>query len=202
MPETHSALAGVHAPGRIGVAAGPAGVAVFERSGRTLVQVSGWPRTFDAACRGLETLCGCPMPGTVRVAVSRGARSIFRVGPERLWVAAPEDDPVLRHIDETTLGAGAVVTDIGHSRTVVRIVGRGARELLNRGLPVDLDPSVLPADAIAQSVIHHMPVLVHRAAAEGGDAFDAYVTREYAVSFWEWLAEAAQSFGCEIRTPE
>ena len=113
-----------------------------------------------------------------------------------------EADPVLRRIDETTLGAAAIVTDIGHSRTVVRIVGAGARELLNRGLPVDLDPSVFPSDAIAQSVIHHMPVLVHRAVAEGDDAFDAYVTREYAVSFWEWLTEAAQSFGCEIRKPE
>jgi sarcosine oxidase gamma subunit len=46
-----------------------------------------------------------------------------------------------------------------------------------------------------------MPVLVHRASG-GGETFDAYVTCDYAVSFWEWLIEAAQSFGCEIRNPE
>lgn len=202
MSDQRSALAAVYRPGRIGTREGAAGVAIRERLGRTLVQVSGWPGTFDPTCRKLEALCNCRMPQDGRTATSEGARSIFRVAPERLWLAGPEGDETLRRLDESTLGRDAVVTEIGHSRTVVRVTGAGARELLNRGLPVDLDATVFPADAFAQSVIHHIAVLVHWVPVAGDHAFDVYVTSDYAVSFWEWLTEAAQSFGGEVGNPE
>ena len=202
MLEQRSALAAVYRPGRFGAPEGPAGVAVFERVGRSLVQVSGWRGAFDPACRKLEMLLHCQMPDSCRTAVSQGARSIFRVGPERLWLAGSGDDEMLQWLDASALDPDAVVTEIGQSRTVVRVKGAGARELLNRGLPVDLDVAVFPADAFAQSVIHHIPVLVHRVALEGDDGFDVYVTSDYAVSFWEWLTEALQSFGGEITKPE
>jgi methylglutamate dehydrogenase subunit D len=202
MPDQRSALAAVYRPGRIGTREGPARVAIRERLGRTLVQVSGWPGAFDPACRKLGVLCNCRIPGDGRTAVSEGVRSIFRVAPERLWLAGPDDDETLRRLDESTLGADAVVTEIGHSRIVVRVTGEGARDLLNRGLPVDLDATVFPPDAFAQSVIHHIPVLVHRVPLAGDNAFDVYVSSDYAVSFWEWLTEAAQSFGCEVGNPE
>ena len=142
------------------------------------------------------------MPDDGLRAVSQGQRSIFRIGPERLWVAGPSDDDLLRTVDVAALGQDGVVTEIGHSRSVVRVAGAGARTLLNRGLPVDLDPTVFPVDAFAQSVIHHMPVLVHRVGLDGDGDFDVYVTRDYAVSFWEWLTGAAQSLGYRISEPE
>ncbi len=197
MLEQRSALATVYRPGRIGVQAGPAPVALSERLGRTLVQVSGWPDRFQRLCPRLEALLSCRMPEDGLRAVSQGQRSIFRVAPERLWVAGPAYDDLLRTLDGAALGEDAVVTEIGHSRTVVRVAGTGARTLLNRGLPVDLDSRVFPVDAFAQSVIHHIPVLVHHADLEGD--FDVYVTRDYAVSFWEWLTGAAQSLGGQIR---
>jgi methylglutamate dehydrogenase subunit D len=198
MLEQRSALATVYKPGRIGVQAGAAPVTLSERVGRTLVQVSGWPESFQRLCPKLETLLSCRMPEDGLRAVSQGQRSIFRVTPERLWVAGPSDDDLLRTFDGTALGDDAVVTEIGHSRTVVRVAGTGARTLLNRGLPVDLDTAVFPVDAFAQSVIHHIPVLVHRVDRDGDGDFEVYVTRDYAVSFWEWLTEAAQSLGCQI----
>jgi heterotetrameric sarcosine oxidase gamma subunit len=202
MLEQRSALAAVYKPGRIGAREAPASVVVFERVGRTLVQVSGWPGAFDPVCRKLETLLNCRMPDAGLRAVSQGAQTIFRVGPERLWLAGPADDEMLQRLDESTLGRDAVVTAIWQSRTVVRVTGAGARELLNRGLPVDLDTAVFPADAFAQSVIHLIPVLVHCVPLIRDYGFDIYITSDYAVSFWEWLTEAAQSFGCEIRKPE
>lgn len=202
MLEQRSALAAVYKPGRIGAAERPASVAVFERVGRTLVQISVWPGVFDPTCRKLETLLQCRIPDGCLRAVSQGARSVFRVGPERLWLVGPADDEMLQRLDESTLGPDAVVTEIGQSRIVVRVTGAAARELLNRGLPVDLDAAVFPADAFAQSVIHHIPVLVHRVDLIDGDGFDVYVTCDYAASFWEWLTEAARSFGCEIRKPQ
>ncbi|MBI3370897.1 MAG: hypothetical protein HY017_03940 [Betaproteobacteria bacterium] len=199
MPEQRSALASVYKPGRVGVYDGPAQVVLFERANRTLVQVSGWPGSFRELCRKLETLLACRMPEDGLKAISQGQRSIFRVGPERLWVAGPSDDDLLMRFDGAALGEEAVVTEIGHSRTIVRAAGAEARTLLNRGLPIDLDFTAFPVDAFAQSVIHHMPVLVHRV---GDSDFDVYVARDYAVSFWEWLTGAARSLGCQISGPE
>jgi len=202
MLEQRSALLAVYQPGRIGVQEGSAPVAVHERRGRTLMQVSGWPGRFHLLCGKLQSLLACRIPDDGLTAISQGARSVFRVGPERLWLAGPSDDPVLRAIDAASLVDDGIVTEIGASRTVVRVAGTGARLLLNRGLPVDLDAIVFPADAFAQSVIQHIPVLVHRVRVDGDGAFDVYVARDYAVSFWQWLTDAAASLGCEIREPE
>jgi sarcosine oxidase subunit gamma len=202
MLEQRSALATVYKPGRIGVQAGPAPVTVSERSSRMLVQVSGWPDSFQRLCPKLETLLSCRMPEDGLRAVSQGQRSIFRVGPERLWVTGPSDDDLLRKLDGTALGEDAVVTEIGHSRSVVRVAGAEARTLLSRGLPVDLDAAVFPVDSFAQSVIQHIPVLVHRVGLDGEGDFEVYVPRDYAVSFWEWLTGAAQSLGGQISEAE
>lgn len=195
MPEQRSALAGIYRTGPIGPVA-DASVVMFERLGRSLVQVSGWADGFEPVCRKLESLLSCPVPPDCRRAASRGDRSIFRVGPERIWLTGPLFDEWLREIDSRTFADEAVVTELGQSRTIVRIEGPGARALLNRGLPIDLDDAVFAVGSFAQSAIHHIPVLVHRV--DGVDAFDVYVTREYAASLWEWLTEAAQSIGCRV----
>lgn len=56
--------------------------------------------------------------------------------------------------------------------------------------------SVFDTGSFAQSVIHHIPLLVHRV--DAGETFDGYVAREYAVSLWEWLTEATQSIGGRV----
>jgi sarcosine oxidase subunit gamma len=65
-----------------------------------------------------------------------------------------------------------------------------------------LDDDVFPPGSFAQSVIHHVPVLIHRADGEGARVFDAYVTREYAVAFWEWLIKAVEPLGGQVKEAE
>lgn len=202
MLEQCSALAADYRVGHVGMPLDPAPVRVVERLSRSLVQVSGWPGSFHAVCQKLEELLGSPLPQDCRRALTRDDRSVFRVGPERLWLAGPAHDPLPRRIGSALPGSEAVITEIAHSRTVLRITGPGSCMLLNRGLPIDLDDAVFGPASFAQSAIHHIPVLVHRLDLEGSPAFDLYVTREYAVSFWEWLIEAAESIGCRIDEAE
>ena len=98
-------------------------------------------------------------------------------------------------------GDDAVITDIGHSRAVVRIVGPAAPVVLNRGLPIDLDEEAFPVNAFAQSVVHHIPLLVHRIELDRDVGFDLYVPRDFAVSFWEWLITAAEPLGGRVAEP-
>jgi sarcosine oxidase subunit gamma len=199
MLEQRSAIAAVYQVGRFGAQDGPVAVTICERRARNLVQVSGWPDSFDAVCRELQAILKFPMPADGLKAESDGGRSVFRVGHERLWLTGPADDGIFGEIDETALGDQTVVTEIGQSRTVLRISGPDAQVALNRGLPVDLDDDVFPPDSFAQSVIHHIPVLIHRVDAAGEQVFDAYVTREYAVTFWELVVKAVEPLGGQVK---
>ena len=202
MSEAKSALAAVYKPGNIGAEEGSPAVSIGERQGRNLVQVSGWRRNFESVCDRLAERLDCRIPTRIGQATSSGDRTIFRVRPERLWITGSSNDEILRDLNVESLGGDAVIAQLGHSRTVLRVAGPRSDLLLNRGLPVDLDPEAFPANAFAQSAIHHMHVLVHRVDVAGEPAFDVYVSRDVAVSFWEWLTEAAAPLGCEIRQPD
>ena len=201
MSEAKSALAAVYQAGMIGAGNGSTSVSICERRGRNLVQVSGWRRSFESVCDRLAERLDCRVPTRVGRVTSSGDRSIFRVRPERLWIDGSSSDKVLRQLSAEPLGEDAVITQLGHGRTVLRITGPNSDLLLNRGLPVDLDPEAFPANAFAQSAIHHMHVLVHRVDLAGELTFDVYVSRDVAVSFWEWLTEAAAPLGCETGQP-
>ena len=201
MSEAKSALAAVYQPGTVGAGKGSTAVSICERRGRNLVQVAGWRRDFSLVCDRLAERLNCQVPTRIGRATSSGDRSIFRVRPERLWITGSPNDEVLRQLTAESLGGDAVITQLGHGRTVLQIAGPGSDLLLNRGLPIDLDPEVFPPNAFAQSAIHHMHVLVHRVDLAGEPAFDVYVSRDVAVSFWEWLTEAAAPMGCEIVQP-
>lgn len=194
MLEPQSALAAVYRPGRVGPLEGAPTIIIRERSNRGLVQVSGWPDSFEQVCGHLAERLGVTVPADCCTAASTKGHTVFRIGPERLWIAGPADGST-EPADSPTLPGIAAITDLGHSRTVIRLTGDGAATVLNRGLPVDLDETTFPESAFAQSAIHHIPVLVHRLASQSLPAFDVYVPREYAVTFWEWLVEAASTLG-------
>lgn len=193
-----SALEYVYQPGWIGVKKVSATISICERRRRSLVQISGWPDTFGSVCHKLQTMLGCEIPGNLRKAVTYGESTIFRVGPERLWLTGPEKNEILLRLDESMLDNNVLVTEIDHSRTVLRISGPDSKELLNRGLPIDLHESLFPVNSFVQSMIHHIPVLVHFVENREEPIFDVYITREYAVTFWEWLIDVAKPFGCQI----
>jgi len=202
MPEYQSALESVYRTCWIGERDGTTGVTIRECQGRSLLQVSGWPENFSSVCDRLSALLKVEVPNDMRQAITSGGRSVFRVAPERIWIAVPADDEVLGRADDLSLGDEAIVTEIKHSRTVLRISGRGSEVLLNRGLPIDLDASVFSVNSFVQSAIHHMSVLVHKVDSTEEAVFDVYVSRDLAMTFWEWLTEAAGPLGCEIIQPD
>jgi len=201
MVDERSALAAVYEEGWVGVADGPTPVDLFERRARGLVQIAGWHDHFAAVCRRLEGRMGFAVPDEGRRATTADDRVLFRVGPERLWLAGPRDASLAGQLEAALPADDAVVTDLGHSRTVLRLQGPGRRLLLNRGLPIDLDESVFPDNAFAQSVVYHIPLLVHHVKLPGGGAFDLYVPQDFAASFWGWLLDAAASLGCAVGAP-
>jgi sarcosine oxidase subunit gamma len=186
MPEIRSALVG-QPPRRASNA--KSALAIEEVPGRDLLQVAGWPDSFNAATTRLAQLCGCPVPRDTVSASTAGATTVFRIGPERLWVASPAERNLGAQLHGAFTSSEAVVTELGHSRTVVRVSGALAADLLARFIAVDLADREFPVGRFAQTALLHTGALVHRVA---GDVFDLYVSRSYALSIWDSVIAAAE----------
>lgn len=181
MLEARSPLHDVLRPGCYGSAGDMPGVALSELRGRKIVQLAGWPGSFDGVVEQLPDILG-------------HSGSVLRVGAERVWVVG-DDAGISDRLHAAFSDEQAVVLDLSHSRTVISVDGRMARRVLAKGFPIDLHADVFEQGGAAQTAVGHIGVLVRRT---GGDRFEIYVPRSYAVSFWTWLTESAFEAGYTV----
>jgi len=190
-PAPRSALEGHLLAGHHGAAG--AGVRLAEVFPAAMLQVLGAPEGDAlAAVRAALGIDG-------EAGVGRCARGadlyLLGHGPGQHLAVSMHLDPetLLARLHAALDGHHAAVLDLGHARTVLRIEGPAAIEVLAKGCPLDLE--ALAPDACAATVVSHFNVLVHR---DASGAFDLYVTRSFAVSFLEWLLRAGAEFGVDV----
>jgi sarcosine oxidase subunit gamma len=198
MAERRSPLAGHWKPGFLGPASGADewGVSLNERHPASLAQVAGWPSAAGALTDRVREATGVapPPPGS---SASNDDLTLLWTAPGR-WLIVSETHADLAETLTAAIDIDTgTVSDLGHARCVLRLSGPMAPSVLAKGLPIDLHLRAFPAGGVVQGNIHHIGVLVHRAAA---DAFDLYVFRGFAVSLLEWLTDAAIEYGCAVDT--
>ena len=197
MLEPKSALASALAKGGREGADGRRRCRLGELRGSVLLQVAGFPATIAEVERVLQALLGAPLPKALRETVAIGTGRVFRTGPEQFWIVGPAQNGAgaeaqLRQAIAPAVGA---VTSLSHSRTRIIIEGACARDVLRKGVPLDFDPDAFGVDQAALTGLHHTPILIHRV---GADRYEIYAMRSFALSVWEWLADAALEYGYEI----
>ncbi len=181
---------------------GDAGVTLTERKLVSLVQVAAWPDTAEQVEGIVASLVGCAPPQGPSGSSGDAGGAILATAPGRLLVESrdPRLAPQLAEQVPPALGA---VTDLSHARVAIRISGPKAAWVLAKGLALDLSPQAFPPLKVAQSAIHEVGVIVRRLSAGKleGDSFDLYVYRGFALSFWDWLTEAAAETGYKVEPP-
>lgn len=155
-----------------------AGVRLVEEPGFSLLQLSGVQRSAHDLIGNL--------PESVGQAIEREGRTLMKVGRSQYWIISGEQDDLGKK-----LAGAAILVPLSHSRTRLRLEGIQARAVLARSAAVDFHASAFAPGQFALTGIHHTPVLIHCIAAE---AFHVYAMRTFALSLWEWLADAAA--GC------
>jgi heterotetrameric sarcosine oxidase gamma subunit len=148
----------------------------------TLTQVAGFAKDYEA---GIAEITG-PLPQANDQAIESNGRTIFRTGPLTFWCVGPDQDDLA-----TRLAGKAMITPLSSSRTRISIEGRAARDVLRKGIPLDLHESVFTPGKFAQTGVHHTPVLLH---CMGAERFELYAMRTFALNVWEWLEDAALEF--------
>ncbi len=94
------------------------------------------------------------------------------------------------------LGRVASVTDHTSAKTVVRISGARAREVLAKGRPIDLHPRVFkPGDAATTRIVLIGCTLWQ---VDAAPTYDLAVNSSIVRSFWSWLTASAAECGYEV----
>lgn len=192
MAEIRSALESVYTPGRKGAGSGEAPVTITEITGRDIVQLAAWPDTVGAVSGKAAKPVGVALPSDTRSASTKGKTWVFKTAPEKFLIVCEQKAKMGEALGKAFKAEQAVVTELGHSRTILRVSGEAARAVLARGVPVDLHPDVFARGAFAQTGIHGVSVLCTRS---GPDQFDLIVPRNFAVVVFEWLEDTAAQFG-------
>jgi heterotetrameric sarcosine oxidase gamma subunit len=148
-------------------------------AGKRLYELAAWPGAESA----LQALLG-----ELTARLDEGSY-LLHVGPSRYW---------LLELERSILDVGAMassadslaITDLSHSHTLFQLSGDRVRDVLRKGLPIDLHPRVFPEGSMAASAIEGIRVvLVHNES-----HYDLLCPRSFTASMRHWLLDAALEF--------
>ena len=178
----------------------PRALSIGEVGGFALLQVAAFADTRMELERAVRSALGIDLPQRSDTPSRAGGYRVFKVGPEVFWIVGPDDTRTVPSswvaaVREAVPAAIGSVTPLSHGRTRLLIEGASAREVLSKGIALDLHPDVLQPGACALTGLQGTPVLLHRT---GPDAYELYVLRTFAAWIWEWLTDAALPLGYEV----
>jgi sarcosine oxidase subunit gamma len=195
---TRSALHGVIVPGRYGKPAATPGVTISERVDLGLATVAVRKGKAEALAAAVRAAYGTGLPSDSTVATGPTVAFMGMAPGQCFAVSETLANGALADDLTAKLAGLASITDQSDGRAVVRISGLRARDVLAKGLPIDLHPGVFRAGSAATSTIGHMGVQVWQV--DDVPTYDIAVFRGFAGSFLRWITSSAAEFGYTVES--
>lgn len=188
-----SALAGLFEIGAFDATAQEPAVTLAERRPAALLRLFAAvdDSDFESVVHSMTAL---QLPRAPNTAIAGDGRALLSLAPSQWLLVCDEKRSAISEaeLQAALSGTAGTVVDVSHAYAALAISGERARDVLAKGIPVDLDASAFAAGACAQTSLTDMNVLLY---ARGAQALDLYVGRSYAASLWEWLCKSAAEFG-------
>ena len=191
-----SVLAGLATPGHFG-RAGASGLTIVERTDMALASVIAKRGKRAMLADAVNTAFGVALPDGPRRA-SVGAVAFAGTGPDQ-WIASAEGAEAAGFAARLRgrVGPFAAVSDQSDARLVLQLSGPRVRDVLAKGVPLDLHPNVFKPGDVATTLVAYMGVQLDRL----DDAtYQLTAPRSMAGSLWSWLAASAAEFGYDVTT--
>lgn len=165
-------------------------IQISQRTGLSIIQIAAFSKTAEQCVKILDQQYGIKVPA----APCRAEKNLLWVGSKRWWLVQPETEADLAKVKQD-FDAAAAITEHSQGRVVLRLSGQSVRDLLSKGSKVDFYSPVVTKNWCRPLPLDHFDVVLHCLAK---DQVDVYVNRSFALSFWEWLIDAAAEFGGEV----
>ena len=146
----------------------------------------------EAVKAAIQAAYGVALPAKPGRIEGNGISFVW-AGPDQ-WLAISERAGT-RDLETELIGALtglASVVDHSDGRVVIRISGPRARDVLAKGVPVDLDPRAFGPGDVAITHASHIGVILWQL--DNTPTYEVALFRSYADTFAHWIEEAAEEF--------
>ncbi len=194
--QTGAPLAGLASLGRFGAASPEPGLVIEERADLALANVMARRGREQDLKRAVAAAYSLELPDGPRVATKHGV-SFAGTGVHQ-WLAAAESSvgaDFVARLREHLAGL-ASITDQSDGRVVLRLSGERVRDVLVKGVPVDLHPRGFKTGDVASTLVAHMGVQIEQI--DDRPTFQLMAFRSLTGSLWSWLDKSAAEYGYEL----
>jgi len=110
----------------------------------------------------------------------------------RTWLVISNDEEIINKINKSCDKNDFAITDISHSRAVIRIQGTQAKEVLKKGSPINFNE--FGVNECVGTVFHGINILID-SISDTPDTFNLLVLRSFGESFYHHITDASLEFG-------
>jgi len=194
MAEQLSPLGSVWKPGSHGNVSHGVGVTISEIRPGSIVEAAAWHGSEKKLMAAIAQVTGLKLPDGAGGGVFREGKGAFGIAPTRFVLVDQAEGLAERLLAAVPVEIGSVV-DLSHGRTAIRIAGPKAEWVLAKFFAIDFCEAAFPLGGGKATVHHDFLTQIQRTAPQ---AFDLYVFRSFARSFWQLLCHGAEDVGYEV----
>ena len=177
---------------RVGV-----GIVLSEVPHRALVNIRG-TASDPAFAAAVQNATGVALPNSANTVSTAGGRQILWLGPNEWWATGPdgEADALVEALRAAFVGQHATACDVSESRAIIALKGPKAREVLMRGVSLDLHPREFRVGQCAQTGVSRANALIHLV--DDTPTFELYVLKSFSDYLWRWLEIVGRDFNLAV----
>ena len=191
-------LSRIYAAGRHGVKESAAGLTMAELSDFELVQVMARRGQWSGVAQACAEGYGKSAPAKPQAVSAEGALLIWS-GPDQFLVLSRRGEGSAMERARLAFAGMASLSEQSDGRSLLRISGARARDMLAKVCSLDLHPAVFPVGSAAATSIDHTSVNLWRGEDAGGEAvFHLLVFATFAESLWHTLLDSGAEYGITI----
>lgn len=192
------ALHFAYGPGRLGCRDGAPGLVLQELTTFALASVVARKGQAAQAAEAAQRAFGASPPSSPTIAAGNELAFVWS-GPGHWLALGPQATETVEARLGVMFGPHASVFDQSGSRVLLDLRGARVRDVLAKGVSIDLHPRSFRTGDVAVTTASHLAVHLWQVADE--PVYRLLVVRTYFDSLWRWLAASAAEYGCEVLAP-
>lgn len=184
-------------------------IAAGARTGDTAVVISERPFLGHLNLRGdpqdagftsaAASVLGFDLPTEPNTTAASGDLLALWLGPDEWHIVTPPagQAQLLDSLEAAFDGMHVAVTDVTGGQAVITVSGPRARDVLAKGCPLDLYPTVFKPTHCAQTLLSKANVIIRRVDGDS-PSFELIVRRSFAEYAAGWLWDAGLEYGVGV----